>query len=425
MKDILLPYRFLIAASLLVATLLIVPGCDVPVTSFPNNDVYALTLARSRDVPTQAASHDVSAVIEELFGTPNEPRWPAELMDADLRIAQQNLTRAAGPQLSEKDGTHLGLFREHCVTCHALSGSGAGPASVFQNPYPRDFRPGVYKWKSTQRDAKPTRNDLTELLQHGVVGSGMPSFNLIDPEDLDALVDYIIYLSVRGQTERELLAAAVDDLGYGEDSIDDDARLVTQGESDGALVVREVLAEVSSEWAKAESKVVSVPARQGFAGESPANESPTHESPANESLTASVNRGHELFHGPIANCVGCHGKDGAGEVVTLDYDDWTKEYSTRLGLTPTDRNQMRPFKKAGALTPRLAKPRKLASGVYRGGGDTDSLYRRITQGIAGSPMPAVAVVEKEDGTGLTADQIFDLIRYVQSLAPQPESNEKE
>ena len=388
-------------------------GCDAPVGSFSNNDVYTLTLARSREVSTDQASRDVAVVVEELFGTPNSPRWPSDLINPGLSISQENLDRAAGPQLSEKDGTHRGLFREHCVTCHALSGSGAGPASIFQNPYPRDFRPGVYKWKSTQRAAKPTRDDLYAVLQHGVVGSGMPSFSLIDSADLDALVDYIVYLSVRGETERELLAEAIDELGYGEDSIDDDARLVVGGstvesdsqsgsQSDGAAVIRDVVQEVSTAWAEAGTSVVSVPAWEDLRG---------------DSLEASVERGQELFHGQIANCVGCHGKGGAGDAVTLDYDDWTKEYSTRLGLTPTDRDAMRPFKKAGALTPRLAKPRNLTLGVYRGGGDTESLYRRITQGIAGSPMPAVAVVDEENGTGLTAEQIFDLIRYVQSLGP--------
>jgi mono/diheme cytochrome c family protein len=391
-------------------------GCDAAVDAFPENEVYAMTLARSRDVPTEAASEDVGAAITQLFGTPNEPVWPAAWVDAGLQVSQDNLRRAAGPQLSEEDGTHLGLFREHCVVCHSVSGSGHGPASVFQNPYPRDFRPGIYKWKSTTRDAKPTRDDLLALLHNGVAGSSMPSFSLIDPADVDALVDYIIYLSVRGETERELLAAAVDELGYGEDQIDEEARLVVgkfdeRGEdevseeekydTDGAAVVREIVAEVTAQWADAGSSVVAVPEFPSLQG---------------EQLAASIARGEELFHGQIANCVGCHGQGGNGGAVTLDYDDWTKEYSTRLGLTPTNRDQLRPFKKAGAPTPRLAKPRKISSGVFRGGGDAQTLYRRITQGIAGSPMPGVAVTKEENGMGLTETQVFDIVRYVQFVA---------
>ncbi len=77
---------------------------------------------------------------------------------------------------------------------------------------------------------------------------------------------------------------------------------------------------------------------------------------------------------------------------------------------------MRPFRKAGALTPRVVKPRNLQDGVFRGGGDPETLYRRISQGIAGTPMPAVEVVAKENGKGLTEDQMWDLVRYIQSLA---------
>lgn len=413
--------RHWLGCGLLVA---VFSGCDASVDAFPENEVYALTLARSRDVPTEAASQDVSEVVAQLFGTPNDPRWPADWVDPELQISQANLQRAAGPQLSEKDGTHLGLFREHCVVCHSVSGSGRGPASVFQNPYPRDFRPGIYKWKSTTRDAKPTRDDLLTLLHNGVAGSSMPSFSLIDSSDVDALVDYVIYLSVRGETERELLAAAVDELGYGEDEIDDDARLVVGNtddevatdqeeteeseETDGAMVVREIVAEVTAQWAAADSSVVDVPEFPSLQG---------------DALAASIQRGEDLFHGPIANCVGCHGQGGNGDAVTLDYDDWTKEYSTRLGLTPTDRDQLRPFKKAGAPTPRLAKPRKLSSGVFRGGGETETLYRRITEGIAGSPMPGVMVVDQENGMGLTSQQVFDLVRYVQFVAGASGSRE--
>ncbi|MDB4654052.1 cytochrome c, partial [bacterium] len=107
---------------------------------------------------------------------------------------------------------------------------------------------------------------------------------------------------------------------------------------------------------------------------------------------------------------------GDGSLPTLDYDDWTKEYTTRIGLTPDDREAMKPFRDAGALRPRTIAPRTLRDGVFHGGGDSASLYRRITQGIAGTPMPAVEVVSEPNGKGLTTEQIWDLVRYVQQLS---------
>jgi mono/diheme cytochrome c family protein len=369
-------------------------GCDSPIENFDSNEVFALTLARSRSTPTVAAQSDVAQTITELFGTPDTPRWPDQFAAALPTVDPQRITRAAGPFSSERDGTHVGLFREHCVICHGLSGSGAGPASQVQNPYPRDFRHGVFKWKSTPRAEKPSRDDLRRLLMEGVPGTAMPSFSLQAPEDIDALVDYAIYLSARGEVERRLIAAAIDELDYGETAPNDDLRLTQNGE--GAEVVAEVIDRVATSWRDAKPIKVAPP------------------SPASEE---SIANGKAIFHGQVANCVGCHGQNGNGIATTLDYDDWTKEYSTRIGVTPTDREAMRPYRQAGALRPRIAEPRSLRNGVFRGGGDAETLYRRITQGIAGTPMPAVAVVDQADGTGLTSDQVWDLVRYVQSLSP--------
>jgi mono/diheme cytochrome c family protein len=239
------------------------------------------------------------------------------------------------------------------------------------------------------------------MLDQGVPGTAMPSFALLRPEDLDVLVDYLIYLSVRGEVERQMVTAAIDELDYGETAPEDDLRLDHASDTEGSQVVDEILSEVATSWSEASEHVVSVPTWTPLGG---------------QALQDSVQRGNDIFHGQIANCVGCHGPAGNGNAVTLDFDDWTKEFSTRIGLTPSDREAMRPFRKAGALAPRAVKPRNLQDGVFRGGGDPETLYGRIAQGIAGTPMPAVEVVAEENGKGLTQDQMWDLVRYIQSLA---------
>ncbi|MGI9472318.1 MAG: cytochrome c, partial [Rubripirellula sp.] len=373
-------------------------GCDARIERFEPNEVYSLTMARSRSAAAEIASEDAADVVEELYGTPDDPKWP--LPTSAGGVKPQNLLRAAGSVSSEKDGTHLGLFREHCVTCHGLSGSGTGPASVFQNPYPRDFRHGVFKWKSTDRGSKPTKADIRKLLLDGIPGTAMPSFALLSPDDLDALVDYVIYLASRGEVERRLTSAAIDELDYDESRPETELVLSSSDATEGGEVVAEVVSRVASDWAESEAKAA------------------TSEMPvlSGEALNESVDRGRDIFHGKIANCVGCHGPAGNGNVPTLDYDDWTKEYSTKIGLTPSDREAMRPFREAGALRPRPIQPRNLQDGVFRGGGDAASLYQRISQGIAGTPMPAVEITDQPTGTGLSQDQAWDLIRYVQSLS---------
>jgi mono/diheme cytochrome c family protein len=227
----------------------------------------------------------------------------------------------------------------------------------------------------------------------------MPSFSLLDDDDVEALVDYVIYLSVRGEAERRLMAASIDLLGYEETAPDAEGQLSLDADSEGGEVVGMGLDRVVGYWLDAPS--TATPA--------------TWQQLSGEALADSIARGKEIFHGPIANCVGCHGPGGNGAAVTLDYDDWTKEYSTRLGLTPDDREALRPFRDAGALRPRPIQPRALLNGVFRGGGQPEDLYRRITQGIAGTPMPAVTVVDEPNGTGLTSEQVWDLVRYLRSL----------
>lgn len=391
----------------LLVLLLAVTGCDARIEQFEPNQVFSLGLAKSRAVPTEPASQDVAQALEDLFGTPNDPKWPEELLagtSAEALVDVERLRRAAGPVSSDKDGTHRGLFREHCVVCHGLAGSGAGPASQFQDPYPRDFRHGVFKWKLTLRGAKPTKEDLHRLLVRGVPGTGMPSFSLVSQEDLEALVDYVIYLSIRGEAERRMLVGAIDELDYGEDFPEDSLRLKYPSEGEGGDVIEEIVARIAEQWASADSRLVPIPEYPELAG---------------EALQASIERGKKYFHGQIANCVGCHGAEGNGRVQMLDFDDWTKDYTTRLGLTPGDREAIRPFREVGALRPRPVRPRKLLDGVLRGGGDAADLYCRITQGIAGTPMPAVIVVEQESGVGLTPSQLWDLVHYVQSLARSP------
>ncbi|MEC8473426.1 MAG: cytochrome c, partial [Planctomycetota bacterium] len=373
--------------------------CDSRIEKFDPNEVFSLSLAKSESVNMGQAQEDVSNVIETLFGTPESPTWPNDLISDEGLVQTERLRRAAGGVSSEQDGTHLGLFQEHCVVCHGVSGNGRGPASQFQNPYPRDFRPGIFKWKLTDRAEKPSREDLRRVLEHGIAGTGMPSFSLLAQDDVEALIDYVIYLSVRGELERRLLRIAVASLGYGEGELSEGERLQFPGDEQSQQVIVSNLARIAGEWGLAQD---------------PEDEQRLVSFNILEDVSA-IDRGRELFHGKIANCVGCHGVEGSGGVATLDYDDWTKEYTTRLGISPNDKDALQMFREVGAHRPRPIYPRKLKNGVLRGGDDPVRLFRLIRQGIAGTPMPGVTMVNEENGKGLTEAQIWDLVSYLRSL----------
>ena len=112
----------------------------------------------------------IADILEAMYGTPDDPYV---LPETGLDL--QKLRIAAGPV----KGYTQGLFRLHCVHCHGITGSGIGPTALFLRPYPRDYREGLYKFKSTPSNYPPTDADLVRTLQQGIHGTAMPSFNLL------------------------------------------------------------------------------------------------------------------------------------------------------------------------------------------------------------------------------------------------------
>ena len=91
------------------------------------------------------------------------------------------------------------LYRRHCLHCHGMTGDGHGATAAWVNPHPRDYRAGIFKFISSERKAR--RDDLLRTLRQGVEGTSMPSFGLLEPEELEALASTVIHLSLRGETE--------------------------------------------------------------------------------------------------------------------------------------------------------------------------------------------------------------------------------
>jgi mono/diheme cytochrome c family protein len=274
-------------------------GCGpTPPASFRLNMVEAISPTAEKDsiAAEQALTTDqqrqVATILTAMFGTPDAPECLPEtgLDPAKLRLA-------AGPVRSDIVGRKNGLYREHCVHCHGITGDGLGPTAAFLNPYPRDYRPGVFKFKSTQRSDKPTHADLVRVLHNGIPGTSMPSFGLLSPVQVDALVEYVKYLSIRGETELALMRY------YFELDDEDEGKLPETRE----FLVDEILQPIAEKWVAAADATIPVP-----------------ELPADIDLAASVAKGRELFYGDRANCVKCHGVTALGDGQANDYDDWSK-----------------------------------------------------------------------------------------------------
>ncbi len=349
---------------------------------------------------------EIGNILTALFGTPDDPQFPF-LYDEDDPAAKvlslENLKMAAGPVKSGRQGQPSGLFREHCVQCHGITGDGRGPTSAFLNPYPRDFRLGKFKFKSTPLRQPPTNEDLTEVIRHGIPGTAMPSFQTLAPDQIAALVDYVKYLSIRGQFERRLLSE-IDSLD-GDPLLDLQLVAVDSSAADEAerehfveqlqTIVEEYLIEdLVERWANADSAVTDVPVP-------PSSMDSSHPKHA-----ALIESGRQLFRGK-ANCVQCHGMTGLGDGQTENFDDWTNDWLKTAGVDPNFPESYRHFRDAGVLKPRHISPRNLQLAIFRGGRRRQDIYRRIANGIEGTPMPSAPT--------LSAAEIWALVAYVKNM----------
>jgi mono/diheme cytochrome c family protein len=284
----------------------------------------------------------------------------------------------------DKLGNRHGLFRQICAACHGIAGSGTGPAAAALTPYPRDFRLGVFKYTSTTAGAPPCREDLRRTLLRGIPGTAMPSQMALPMEEVDALVEYVRYLSLRGQVETYLL----------QDVVDGDALLPLNR----AEILREGVIPVAKRWAEAERQVIHPP--------------PPPPADTPEKLAASIAKGRELFATKQSQCVKCHGPEGHGDGEEKElYDDWNKG---KKGVTAAETERL-----AGLFTLPIERlrPRNFSEGIFHGGSRPEDLYLRVHLGIKGTPMPGVGPVPGNPGV-LTPDEIWHVVRFVLSVSAQ-------
>jgi len=423
-------YRFrncvwcVLVSSLFVASI----GCEPPAQSGPKfipNKVYAYKLELENELPMDSTLQDIQVVLNELFGTASDPRVPkliSESEDFKEIIDLARLKRACGadPAIKPVDAVYV----RNCINCHAWEGSGRGPGSAGVDPYPRDFRAGVFKYKSTTRLAKPLKADLTKTVKYGLAGSGMGAYDKLSEEQLADVIDFVIYLSIRGELERKLLDYAISefDLEAGEDGKMD--RWVA--ESNGQLVINadqqetidELLTEIVTAWQESSDSLIEFekPTDMPILAATPES---WEKVTSDEALLASVTKGKELFLGATAACASCHGPGGLGDGRTNDYDDWTKEWTVRINVDPTDKDALIPFLLRGALPPKNIKPRNLRELALRGGRTPEDLYRRVRHGIAGAPMPAIQPVSSPDELGLTEKDLWHVVNYVLAMPVEP------
>ena len=258
-------YRWLVWLLLLFCV-----GCDSQSVRFQPNRLWNQRLGNETELDLEPIARDIEAALEDHFGTPDQPIAVAMSLEGAIEaklpdwITPAGLDRAAGAVGRKQDKIERGLYRKHCAQCHGITGDGSGATAMFQAPYPRDFRRGTFKFKSTHFGSKPTRDDLYQTIKRGIPGSAMPAFEHLNEsahtaEDIDILTQYVAYLAIRGEVERRLMTNAIRELRAGERFYDREL-LSMQPTAFAAQVarVRETIQLVSESWNRAESQIIPV-----------------------------------------------------------------------------------------------------------------------------------------------------------------------
>ena len=398
---------------------LAVVGCDRPAPpAFRLNMVESV----SNDTAPEY-QQEIANVLGAMFGTPDEPFALPE-----TGLDQGRLRVAAGPAWSDEAGSNHGLYRRHCVHCHGVTGDGRGPTARFLNPYPRDYRQAVYKFKSTYNPSRPTDDDLYRVLVNGVPGTAMPSFSLLPNSEIEALLEYVKYLSIRGQMETELIRYVYNELGE-EEEVDDNGEPILYDEGEPVLrripldpekdadqrdAMMEILAEIVDGWAAANEEIIV-----------PDSEQIPDDDRSPEEIAAAVDKGRELFYGVRANCIKCHGPTGLGDGQQDDQDNWNKAHKVFLETLAKESDPALASAQgevADTFYPvRNAIPRDLRKGVYRGGRRRIDLFWRMYAGIAGTPMPGLGPASAGATGTLTEEEMWNIVDYVLSLPYEPPS----
>lgn len=286
------------------------------------------------------------------------------------------------------------LYNRHCIHCHGAGGAGDGPTARYLEPKPRDFRLGRFKFTSTAQTDKISRADLRRTMLEGIPGTSMPAFRMLPESELDLIIEYVRWMTMRGEYENMLAVTAAGQFELTRKAFEE---RIASGDTREDLLeeVQEYLEldlpedpageDIAAIWADAEEESAIVTPDVARVPDSPESRA----------------RGRALYLSDRTQCASCHGPYGKGDgpqTVAFTLNVRTNQPNRLPGLYDEWGHPL--------------KPRDLTQGIYRGGRRPIDLYRRIHAGIKGTPMPAF-------GGSLTDEEIWDMVNFLLHVPYDP------
>ena len=250
------------------------------------------------------------------------------------------------------------IYQLRCAVCHGESGAGDGPAADFLSPRPRDFTGGLWKYKTSPGDLPPRDADLIETIRAGLPGTSMPGWSeVLTDQQIAGLVTLLKQFDTSGFWAPK--DAKNEDFDSAGRYLKADARAITQAEpTDGQVAY----------------------------------------SPE------SAQKGKAVFE---ENCRKCHGETGRGDITSgkLLEDDWGER------VWPRDLTKPWTWRDTEAASEAERAERRDA----RRDETLRNIYRRVSIGIRGTPMPAHRATQEGEKDAIAPEDRWHVANYVYSL----------
>ncbi len=328
--------------------------------------VMLVTFGCGRPAPKKVAdvgkTQDKQSEKDKQPGQPVQDKQEAQQSEADQQKAEADEGEAKKPDDDAQEPApktsgpaDLALGRKlYLQNCTACHGDkGDGQGVVARFVYPRPRNFGGGNFRLVSNEERvPTAEDLEAVIVRGMPGSAMPPWPKLTAPQRQALVAEVQRLFKAGAREQFIARYRE------EEGLDSDEPLDIDDDEINAFVTRRTAA----------GQAIPVPE-------------------IGKGDAAAVARGKEIY--VKQSCHSCHGLDGkGGEGI---------QKQVNMDGTPT-------------------RPRDLTRGLYKGGPDVASVFRRISLGMPGSPMPASSAT-------LGTQDMVDLAHFVLSLSDEATRNQ--
>ena len=100
---------------------------------------------------------------------------------------------------SQKDLLRIGatVYKHMCVFCHGQDGNGGGKAMAYLYPWPRDFRKGVFKYRTTPFGSLPQDKDIYRTISRGIPGTSMPAWGgALSEDEILGVIEYLSLIHI-------------------------------------------------------------------------------------------------------------------------------------------------------------------------------------------------------------------------------------